>query len=666
MRGARLFENYDPKRAEAERRRNEACLAEMQKLSQTGSFTWNVTTGEIVLSDESYRILGYEPSIDTSIEILVSRTHPDDMALIERILDQIAQDRKDIDFEYRLLMPDGLVKYLRAAARVLPSDLGELQFVGAISDITERKHWEERSRHSESHLRAIVDTIPAIVWSTRPDGSNDFHNGRLLDYTGFSPQEAAGSGWRKMIHPDDAERHGEAWRSAVTTGALFECESRLRRFDGEYRWFLARAEPFRDEQGHIIKWYGTNVDIDDRKRAEQSLRRSEAYLAEAQRLSHTGSFGWNASTGEIFFWSEEVYRIFGRDPAVRMTSHEAMQRLHPDDIESVRQVLRDAANRKDFDFQCRLVMPAGATKHIHITAHSVPSGSDDIHFLGAVSDITERVTAQEMLNGVQANFAHASRVSVLGELTASIAHEIAQPLAAIAASSGAGLQWLERTEPDLLEVRNATASIVNNVRRATEIIARIRSMATRTLPEHTVLSLDDIIREALTFLRYEVQARNAHIAHYTASIEPLVLADRTQVQQVLVNLVMNAMQALVQGQERKITIQTTIEEETSVICSVEDTGAGIRPEHLPRVFESFFTTKEGGMGMGLALCRSILEAHGGNLTVQNLEGGCGARFSFTLPLAGNAAKQICDQTNVESMPDSFERKAHSLLHKPVL
>ena len=629
----------DQMRAEAERHRHDACLAEMQKLSQTGSFIWNVATGEILLSDQTYRIFGYSPSIAPSLDILISRTHPDDVALVERTFDHAAQNRVDADFEYRLLMPDGQVKYLRATARLLSGDSEELQFVGAVSDISERKRWEERSRYAEGHLRAIVDTIPAIVWSTRPDGSNDFHNQRLLDYTGFSPQEAAGSGWLKMIHPDDVARHGEAWLSAVRNGSLFECESRLRRFDGAYRWFLARAEPFRDEHGHITKWYGTNVDIDDRKKAEQSLSRSEAYLAEAQRLSRTGSFGWNASTGEVFYWSEEVYRIFEHDPAAHMTSHDVNQRLHPDDVESVRQVLRDAANQKDFDFQCRLLMPVGAIKYIHVTAHAVASGSDDVHFLGAISDVTERVKAQEMLNGLQANFAHASRVSVLGELTASIAHEISQPLAAIAANSQAGMRWLDRAEPDLLEVRDAMTNTVSNVRRASEIIARIRSMATRTLPKHIVLSLDEVVREALTFLRYEVQSRDTHITHHAASTEPLVLADRTQLQQVLVNLVVNAMQALVQSKERKITIQTTVVEDSSVVCSVEDTGTGISPEHLPRVFESFFTTKAGGMGMGLALCRSILEAHGGNLTAQNIEGASGSRFSFVLPLAGNGAGQ---------------------------
>jgi C4-dicarboxylate-specific signal transduction histidine kinase len=253
-------------------------------------------------------------------------------------------------------------------------------------------------------------------------------------------------------------------------------------------------------------------------------------------------------------------------------------------------------------------------------------------------EVTDRVCAQEMLSAVQADFAHAARVSMLGELTASIAHEVNQPLAAIVASGQAGLRWLDRPAPDLAEVRVLTERIVADARRAADIIARVRDMAARKAPEQALFPLDDVIRDALLFLRQEVQSRGASIAHHSAPAVPQVLGDRTQLQQVITNLAMNSMQAMAAAGNatRKIIIRTSVPERGIVQCSVEDSGPGISPEYLPRLFESFFTTKRSGMGMGLPICRSIIEAHGGHITVDNGGAEGGARFSFTLPAAARS------------------------------
>ena len=251
-------------------------------------------------------------------------------------------------------------------------------------------------------------------------------------------------------------------------------------------------------------------------------------------------------------------------------------------------------------------------------------------------DATDKIKAREMLQQVQADFAHAARVSVLGELTASIAHEVNQPLAAIATSGEASLRWLARPEPDIEEVRALTKRVIADARRASEIIGRIRSMAARRAPEQTLLSLDDVIQEALLFLDHEVQLRGVTVSHRPASAAPKVLADRTQLQQVVVNLAVNAMQAieLAGGTKRKIIVRTFAADPTTVCCSVEDSGPGIEPRHLARLFESFFTTKETGMGMGLPICRSVIEAHGGRISADNESAHGGARFFFTLPVAG--------------------------------
>jgi len=259
--------------------------------------------------------------------------------------------------------------------------------------------------------------------------------------------------------------------------------------------------------------------------------------------------------------------------------------------------------------------------------------------LVSMIDLTERVRAQEELQRLRADFAHAARVSMLGELTASIAHEVNQPLGAIAAGGEASLRWLTRPTPDVGEVRELTTRIVADARRASEIIGRIRAMATRRVPEQTLLSLDDVIGEALQFLRHEVESRGVAVSHYPAFGPQKVLADRTQLQQVVVNLAVNAMQAMAQAAStnRNIIIRTAVPDPASVRCSVEDSGPGVEPQHITRLFDSFFTTKDGGMGMGLRICRSVIEAHGGRIAADNESSHGGARFYFTLPVARTIA-----------------------------
>jgi C4-dicarboxylate-specific signal transduction histidine kinase len=259
--------------------------------------------------------------------------------------------------------------------------------------------------------------------------------------------------------------------------------------------------------------------------------------------------------------------------------------------------------------------------------------TDPYMSLIGIVDITERVRAQEMLQRVQAEFAHAARVSMLGELTASIAHEVNQPLAAIVTNGEVGLRLLNRSEPDLAEMRELTKSVVDDARRAADIIARVRTMATRQAPEQTLLSVDEIVGEALAFLRHEVQSHEVTVTHYPNPAAPAALGDRTQLQQVIVNLTVNAIQAMLHAEapRRMLVIRTTFSDSRTLCCTIEDSGPGIKPEHLDQLFESFFTTKDAGMGLGLPISRSIIEAHGGCIRADNGSAYGGARFSFTLP-----------------------------------
>src|SRR5258706_4297 len=306
-------------------------------------------------------------------------------------------------------------------------------------------------QQSEDRLRLVIDTIPAHVWSTRPDGSVDFVNRRWLETTGLTMQDALGWDWGSVVHPDDLPRYVDEWRAALATGEPTESEVRLRRADGKYRWWLVRNVPLRDELGNILKWYGTAFDIEERHQAEDALRRSEAYLAEAQRLSKTGSFSWTVSTGEIR-WSEETFRIFQYDRTTKPTVQRILKRVHPEDAPYVKQAIESAStNLRDFEQEYRLVMPDNSVKCVHVVAHSLSDKSGKIELLGAVMDVTERKRAEEALREAQANLARVSRVTTMGELTASLAHEIRQPIAAAVTNANTCLRWLGRDQPDITE-----------------------------------------------------------------------------------------------------------------------------------------------------------------------------------------------------------------------
>src|SRR3984893_4224457 len=274
-------------------------------------------------------------------------------------------------------------------------------------------------QQSEDRLRLVIDTIPAYVWSARPDGSVDFINQRLLEFLGRSMADRLGWGWGSLVHPDDLTRIVGEWQAAVAAGDPMESEARLRRMDGDYRWLLIRNVPLRDKLGNIVSWYGTAIDIEERHRAEDALRRSESYLAEAQRLSHTGSWAGAPGIGEIRYWSEECHRVLGFDPLGGQPRVETFfQRIHPDDQASTLEQLESASREKrEFEFDYRIVHPGGGIRDIHTVGHPVFSPSGDlVEFVGTVMDITERKRAEEereRLRQVQADLAHLSRVTTM-------------------------------------------------------------------------------------------------------------------------------------------------------------------------------------------------------------------------------------------------------------
>jgi PAS domain S-box-containing protein len=374
----------------------------------------------------------------------------------------------------------------------------------------------------------------------------------------------------------------------------------------------------------------------DRKRAQGELRRSEAFLAEGQRISHTGSWAWNISTGNLV-WSEEHSRIFGFDPEEADPTFQLFwDRVHSEDRSLVRQTLDGAIReRSSFALEFRIDLPDGSRKHLHGVGHPVLNAAGDLdEYIGTTMDITERKRGEDALRNAQADLARVARLMTMGELAASIAHEINQPLTGVVSSGNACLRWLANDEPNLDEARAAAERIVKDAHRAGEIIRSLRTLVAKSGPEMTQLDINDAIREVLVLMRSELRQHDVSLeTALSDSLEP-IMGDRVQLQQVILNLIMNGIEAMSANmrQPRVLQVLSQSEGPGALLIAIADSGPGLAPETIDRLFDPFFTTKPTGMGMGLSICRSIVDAHGGRLWASR-QSPRGAVFQFIVPTA---------------------------------
>jgi PAS domain S-box-containing protein len=566
----------------------------------------------------------------------------------------------------------------------------------------------------------------------------------------------------RILHPEDVET-SEDRKQAMARGMPFEVEQRLRHKEGKYRWFLIRYKPLKDAEGRVVRWYGGATDIEARKQAEQAPHRSEAYLAEAQRLTHTGSFVWDPIALRWSHWSEEMFRIFGFDPQDGIpTNIDLAKRIHPEDMEYVMSAVRQ---KIDYIMNHRIILPDGTVRHIESTGHPVlDSSGEQVELVGASMDITARKHAEEELHAAETRFrasvdhltdalfihddqdvqrrivdvnqqackslgysreeligmtafdydplvdqavmlsikerltrgdvfsfenahrrkdgtvfpvevrlrpfwhgdhrfglavarditdrkrseqeserlqqleahlAHLNRVSMMGELAASLAHEIKQPIAAVATNAKTGLRWLQREPPNAGEARQALSRIVNDAERAADIIDRNRSLYQQDRLKRETVNLNQVVREIIVLLQDPANRQSVSIRAELDGDVPTMSADRVQIQQVLMNLMLNGIEAM-KDTGGELTIRSKRSEDRQVLLSVSDMGCGLPRENADRVFDAFFTTKAQGTGMGLSICRRIVESHGGRLWAC-ANTGRGAIFHFTLPTAACAS-----------------------------
>ena len=762
----------DQKRIEAELLHSENYLIEAQRLSGTGSFGWNVASGNLFWSEETFRIFQYDLATKPALELIVQRTHPEDRAAVQQTIERASVDGNNFDHEYRLLMPDGSMKYVHAVAHAATDASGNIEFVGAITDVTGAKDAERKLRRSEAYLaetqqlshtsswawdvrgrkwayrsaavydlfgfdpgegdvplqvfrdrivpedrprnieaasrairekadfevdfriahpdgsikhirsvghpvvnddgevvelvgthldvteqyeaneklqrafdeikksedrlQLVIDTIPTLVWRAGPEGVPDFLNQPALDYTGLSLDQAE-TGWPRAFHPEDKKGMLVKWGAIRESGAPGELEARLRRFDGEYRWFLFRAEPLHDEGGSIVKWYGSSTDIEDRKRAEEALRESEQRFRDYAETA--SDWFWETGPDHRTIHVSDHLSAVGLDPK-GLTGLARWDFAADVETESKKWQLHRAildAHLPFRDFVYSSISRTGSTRYFRTSGKPVFDALKNfIGYRGTGNDITATIRAdhaEQALREAQAELAHVMRVTTLGELTASIAHEVNQPLAAVVANAEACLRWLDRDIPDLAAARRSAEWVINDGIRASDVVRRVRALAHKADIEKAPLDVNDIVTEVIALVQRELASHQVLLRTELAPDLPKILGDRVQLQQVIINLVMNGIEAMqpVTDRPRELVIRSRQEEMQRVLLSVTDCGVGISAENANRLFNAFFTTKSSGLGMGLSICRSIVEAHEGRLTASGDEGR-GATFQFVLPV----------------------------------
>ncbi len=699
--------------------------------------------------------------------------HPEDQPRAVRLFAEAIASGTPFTQEVRVRRADGVYRWVESRVAPLRDKNGHVvRWYNLLIDIDERKHAEEALTASERNLKLTIDTIPALAWSARPDGAAEFFNQHYLDFVGLSAEQASGWGWTAALHSDDLESLSETWQRSLASEAPGEAEARLRRHDGEYRWFLFRTHPLRDESGRVVKWYGTNTDIDGRKRAEaqrdriieelqaqqelldlaqksaramafdwyvqqevnvwspeqealyglppgsfdgtyqswkkliyppdwplllkaikhahetgvvtaefrvvwpdgsfhwlatngrmffdeqgqpfrmvgftsdvtprklaeEDLRRSEAFLAEAQQLSLTGSFSWRVATDEIK-WSEQLYRIYELETGVPVTFDLIRQRVHPEDLTLYEKMVEQARNGgNDFAWQYRLLMPDHSIKYLHAVARATRDEDGELEYIAAIQDVTERRLSEEALGNLRSELADVSRVATLGALTASIAHEVNQPLSGIITNASTCLRMLAADPPNIDGARETARRTIRDGHRASDVITQLRALFGKHDAAAETVDLNEATREVIALSLSEFRKNRVIPRLELADDLPHVTGDRVQLQQVILNLLLNALDAMkgVEDCPTPLVIRTARDGDDRVRLSVQDAGVGFDPQAADRLFQAFYTTKSDGMGIGLSVSRSIIESHQGRLWA-TLNDGPGATFSFSIPHASEAA-----------------------------
>jgi len=629
---------------------SKAWLEEAQRVAHVGYWVWDLQTNRVIWSDETYRIFGLTPQeglID--LDKVREMIHPDDREAVFWTAAEAVRSGARADCEHRLFRPNGEMRIVHSLGDLKKDSSGRpYQIFGTTQDITERKRAEEALQRSQFYLSEGQRLAHIGSWAAKDLGvrwSDDlgiYWSDEVYKIFGLDPQNGPPNleQYLAAVHPDDRASMAETIRVMHEQRSGCDVTHRIVRPEGEVRHVRCVGVPV-FEDGVFKAFHGTTIDVTEHERLTQELRRERAYLAEAQSLAHIGSWATNFATRQNFHLSDETYRIHGFDPRQGPPGLERFwATLHPQDETLVRATLEDAVRAgTDYDIRDFRIRRAddGQIRFLRTIGHRNPVGEIG-EYVGITMDITELKRAEEereRLRQLEADLAHINRVNMMGELAAALAHEIRQPIAASITSANACLRWLARDPPDLERARAAAARIEQDGNRAADVINHLRSFYKKgTPPERGIVDLKDIIREMTALLRKEAVRHSIKIHSELHEDMPNVLADRVQLQQVFMNLMLNAIDAM-KNTGGKLTISSRLTPEGQLVVSISDTGVGLPTENTEQIFDAFHTTKPQGTGMGLAITRSIVEAHGGRVwATTNQEAG--ATFHFTLSAKSEA------------------------------
>jgi PAS domain S-box-containing protein len=645
---------------EASLRRSEDYLAQAQQLSRTGSFVWAPSSGDIQWSDEGYRIFGIDPAIKPTVDMVLQRVHPEDRELVRAAIEETSHGEKNFDVKHRIVTSDGSIKYVYALSRAVRDAAGNLEVVGAITDVTERERLEQGLRLSEGRYRYIFDFVPVALWHVVSDDTLAFlqdlrkrgvvdldryfdenpdavyramEGTRLIECNQRTVQLFGARDAHDMQGPvsrfwkNSAENYRKLLVARFNGQEAYQVETPLTTFDGrtvEGLYFYMAFPPSLNAPGVSLAGF---LDETDRLRMQSRL----AAIVSSSDDAIIGK----SLDGIVTSWNAGAANVFGYQ-AQEMIGQSIVRVIPPElQSEELEILQRIRAGERIKNYETKRVAKDG--KHIDISLTISPVLDHVGNVVGAskvARDITAERRAAAELRQVQAELVRVARVTTLGELTATIAHEVNQPLAGVVSSGNACLRWLSNEPPDIAAARKSVERVISAGERAAEVIKRVRALVEKTPPQREQLNINDAIAEVLSLMAGEIQRHSIALRTELADGAPVVRGDRIQLQQVILNLILNAVDAM-RGvpARRDLVVSSTPREPDGVLVTVRDSGAGLDEASMDRLFEPFFTTKAEGMGIGLAVSRTIIQSHGGELWAER-NTPRGAIFAFTVPADG--------------------------------